>query len=126
MRTFILLIFSLTLLAGTVNAQEKLPRFESAPCPFEGAEKQEDVKCGYLVVPENRSLPNGRTLRLAVAILKSLSDNPLPDPLVYLSGGPGGASVKYSVYRLKNSFCGTEGPDTFNRLGPLLAACYTP
>ena len=62
------------------------------------------MKCGYLVVPENRSLPNSRTLRLAVAILKSLSDNPLPDPLVYLSGGPGGASVKYSVWRLKNSF----------------------
>lgn len=104
MRTFILIGFSLIALVGTVNAQEELPRFESAPCPFEGAEKQEDLKCGYLVVPENRSLPNGRTLRLAVAILKSLSENPLPDPLVYLSGGPGGASVKYSVWRLKNSF----------------------
>jgi len=104
MRTFILLIFSLTMLVGTVNAQEKLPRFESAPCPFEGAEKQEDVRCGYLIVPENRSLPNGRTLRLSVAVLGSLSDNPSPDPLVFLSGGPGLPSVKHSMNRLTNSF----------------------
>ena len=104
MRTFILMVFSLTTLVGTVNAQEKLPRFESAPCPFEGAEKQEDVKCGYLVVPENRSLPDGRTLRLSVAILKSLSDSPSPDPLVFLSGGPGLPSVKHSMSRSKSPF----------------------
>jgi len=104
MRTFILMIFSLTTLVGTVNAQEKLQRFESAPCPFEGAEKQEDVKCGYLVNPENRSLPDGRTLRLSVAILKSVSDSPSPDPLIFLSGGPGRPSVKHSMSRSKNPF----------------------
>ena len=31
---------------------------------------------------------NGRTIRLAVAIVPSVSRTPAPDPAVYLSGGP--------------------------------------
>jgi len=104
MKSSSLLILLLTALVGVVNAQEKLPRYETAPCPFEGAEDRNDVQCGYLIVPENRNLADGRTLRLSVAVLKSLSNKPLADPLVYLSGGPGGPSVKYSMARLKSSF----------------------
>ncbi len=92
------------MLGGLVDAQEILPRYEPAACPFEGADGRNDVQCGYLVVPENRDRPDGRTLRLSVAVLKSLSDTPLPDPLVYLSGGPGIPSVKYSIGRLGSPF----------------------
>ena len=53
----------------------------------------EQVRCGYVTVPENRSVPDGRRLRLAVAILKSLSSTPRPDPVVYLAGGPGNTAV---------------------------------
>jgi pimeloyl-ACP methyl ester carboxylesterase len=70
------------------------PRFEAAPCPFKAeATVLEQVRCGYVTVPENRSLPDGRRLRLAVAILKSLSSTPRPDPVVYLAGGPGDTAV---------------------------------
>ncbi len=62
------------------------------------------MRCGYLVVRENRSLPDGRTLRLSVAVLKSPGSNPQPDPLVFLSGGPGGPSVKHSIARLESPF----------------------
>ncbi len=45
-----------------------MPRFEPTPCPkLQGAETLADASCGYLVVPENRSRPNGRTIRLMVA-----------------------------------------------------------
>ena len=44
-------------------------------------------------VLEDRSAPDGRRLKLAVAILKSLSQSPRPDPIVWLAGGPGGALV---------------------------------
>lgn len=92
MKSLILLIFCLFIIPGLVGARENVPRFEPANCPFEGAEGRDDIQCGYLVVAENRNKPDGRTLRLAVSILKSLSDEPLADPLVYLSGGPGGPS----------------------------------
>ena len=49
------------------------------------------VKCGYLTVPENRSKPNGRTIRIFVMRAPATSPNPKPDPVVFLSGGPGGA-----------------------------------
>ena len=68
--------------------------FESAPCPRKSppARALAKARCGYLVVPENRLKANGRTIRLAVAIIPSLSPRPAPDPIVFLSGGPGSDS----------------------------------
>ena len=43
-------------------------------------------------MPENRLTNNGRTIRLAVAIIPSISPKPAPDPIVFLSGGPGSDS----------------------------------
>jgi pimeloyl-ACP methyl ester carboxylesterase len=51
------------------------------------------ARCGYLVAPENRSQPIGRTIRLAVAIVPPVSPTPAPDPIVYLAGGPGGSAI---------------------------------
>lgn len=43
---------------------------------------------GFLEVPENRSKPESRTIRVKYARLKSLAQNPEP-PVVYLEGGGG-------------------------------------
>src|SRR5207344_3557554 len=48
-----------------------------------------DATCGYLVVPENRSRPSGRTIRLMVARYPARSPEQRADPIVYLAGGPG-------------------------------------
>lgn len=48
------------------------------------------VSCYWLSVPEYRAEFDGEMLRLSVTVLHSTSDKPLPDPVVYLSGGPGG------------------------------------
>ncbi len=67
-----------------------MPRFEEAPCPkLEGVEWLADASCGYLVVPEDRSRPAGRTIRLLVAKHPARSPEKRPDPVVYLAGGPG-------------------------------------
>lgn len=50
-----------------------------------------NVECGTLTVLEDRSDPGDGTVELAVVILKSTSPNPLPDPVIYLEGGPGGS-----------------------------------
>ena len=87
-------LIAVVLSAGTARAQE-LPRFESSDCPFEGGEwlEEESIDCGDLIVLENRHSDNGRTLRLAVAIVHSLSESPKPDPVVWLQGGPGGSTL---------------------------------
>jgi pimeloyl-ACP methyl ester carboxylesterase len=69
-------------------AQAGAPGYEPAACPMPAPEGAR-VECGYLTVPEDRSRPEGRTIRLAVAIVRSRSPDPAPDPVVYLEGGPG-------------------------------------
>src|SRR5919108_454966 len=54
--------------AGT---QPATPRFERTACHFKlgaGIVAGRDVRCGFVVVPEDRSVPHGRIIRLAVAI----------------------------------------------------------
>jgi pimeloyl-ACP methyl ester carboxylesterase len=58
------------------------------------------VECGYLSVPEDRTAPNGRTIRLAVARAKATAPDPKPDPLVYLAGGPGGSGLLSAAPRI--------------------------
>jgi pimeloyl-ACP methyl ester carboxylesterase len=48
-----------------------------------------NARCGYLVVPENRSIATGPRIRMAVAIIPSVSQPPAADPIVHLAGGPG-------------------------------------
>jgi pimeloyl-ACP methyl ester carboxylesterase len=73
--------------------------YQSAPCPVPnypgvpGAELGPNYSCGYLTVPENRSVPNGRTIRILVARVKAATDAPRPDPIVYMASGPGGAGT---------------------------------
>lgn len=50
-----------------------------------------NVECGILTVPENRSKADTPMIELAVAIIRA--DNPLPDPVIYLEGGPGGSAI---------------------------------
>ena len=88
----LLLTLVLVTIPVLVRAQSNdlLPRFEPAPCPkLEGAEALADATCGYLVVPEDRSRPHGRTIRLMVAKYPARSVEKQPDPVVYLAGGPG-------------------------------------
>jgi pimeloyl-ACP methyl ester carboxylesterase len=68
--------------------------FSQAPCPFKpttGIKEGKDVSCGYLTVPEDRQHANGHTIKLAVAVFKAPDKNPASEPLLYLSGGPGGS-----------------------------------
>jgi len=74
----------------------KLPTFEETLCPFElpaGAVEGENVQCGFVIVPEDHSNPDGPTIRIAVAILRDQGAEHRPDPVMLLSGGPGEKTV---------------------------------
>ena len=72
--------------------QTGLPRFESAACPVEVA-AGERIDCGALFVPENRRRTGSRLIRLPVMIFRSRSSSPAPDPILFLTGGPGNSGV---------------------------------
>jgi pimeloyl-ACP methyl ester carboxylesterase len=71
-------------------------RFEESSCPFDQP-GEASVKCGHLIVPEDRAGDPNHTIRLAVAIYHSTSSNPAPDPVLFLQGGPGAEAVKLSA-----------------------------
>jgi pimeloyl-ACP methyl ester carboxylesterase len=47
------------------------------------------AQCGEIEVPEDRSKPEGRKIRLFAAVLPASTLSPAPDPLLILAGGPG-------------------------------------
>src|SRR5258708_12461973 len=80
----------MTFLAPVVSAQDaptaagEVPRFEPAPCPkLPGAEELAKASCGYLAIPENRTQPTGRTIRLMVAKYPARSPPQPADPSSY-------------------------------------------
>jgi pimeloyl-ACP methyl ester carboxylesterase len=82
-------------------------RFEPAPCPFvlpDGYTQGENVECGWLVVPENRAQIPSRAIRLAVAIFHPHDGATHPDPILYLSGGPGGSALELIRYAFADGF----------------------
>jgi pimeloyl-ACP methyl ester carboxylesterase len=71
---------------GPRTVQQKLK-----PCKVEGI--QEEVLCGTMSVWENRTAKSGRKIDLYMVVLPALSANPAPDPVFYISGGPGYGSA---------------------------------
>jgi len=98
------LVVVLVALAGGYSVFRAVPQsvhqassaFQQARCPFPvgaGLAEGQTVRCGFLTVPEDRSQPQGPTIRLAVAIFKTPDPLPAPDPVLILGGGPGGAQL---------------------------------
>ena len=73
------------------------PTFEPAECMFElpaGIKNGAGIQCGYLDVPEVHANPDGPSIRLAIAIIKSQDQIPKTDPLIMAQGGPGGSTIE--------------------------------
>lgn len=82
-------------------AAPDLPRFEPSECQF-SPPYISYIECGYLIVPEERSRPDGPSIRLHVAVARSVGKEPAPDPLIYLSGGPGSRSLQWLYGNIHN------------------------
>ncbi len=67
------------------------PRLERERCLFKPP-RGDRLECFVLTVPENREQPEGREVRLKVAVLKAKRTAGV-EPMFYLSGGPGDAPL---------------------------------
>jgi pimeloyl-ACP methyl ester carboxylesterase len=99
------LVLFLNVTDAHVMAQDVVEpgRFEEAECPMI-LPGDVNITCGYLSVPEVQSDASSRTIRLAVAILHSHSDQPQPDPVVHLQGGPGQGDLERSFGWLNSPY----------------------
>lgn len=99
----------LVVLFPAAPAARAVVPFTPAPCPI-AAIPGLRIDCGYLTVPESRSNFTGKTIRLAVAIMRSPNPNKAADPAVFLQGGPGGATLP-----LAEILAATYGPTLAQR-----------
>lgn len=77
------------------RAQSSPGTFERVDCTalsFAAADLGAGVECGWLTVPETRA-GSGRTLRLAVVVARATESRHAAEPMLYLHGGPGIATL---------------------------------
>lgn len=84
--TFLLLA---ALLAGALPAAAS--RLELKPCRLSGVATE--VQCGQLQRPLDPSQAQGKTIDIHVVVVPALARNKLPDPVVFLAGGPGQSAI---------------------------------
>ncbi len=85
-----ILICMLVVLAFLPGCTGQKPAIRLSPCSVGEYEAQ----CGTLRVHEDRLARRGRTIDLNVVVVKAWGDHPAPDPIFWLSGGPGGAATE--------------------------------
>jgi len=96
---FHLLVLATTLVAGLAGCGSDVARKRSlvlAECRLTNLASA--VQCGELEVPEDRSKPDGRTIRIFAAVLPANTVSPKDDPLVILAGGPGQAASTLAAF----------------------------
>ncbi|GIH60772.1 alpha/beta hydrolase [Microbispora siamensis] len=78
---------------------------EEHPCPVA---VPSGTTCGYLLAPERRDVPNSRTIKVGYAVHRaSQASGRAADPVVYMSGGPGSASLQLTGF-LSQMFPGRD------------------
>lgn len=118
---------------STPAAAQGLPTYEPADCavilkppvdnPLNALIPAADssIKCGYVTVPEEHDKSNGRTIKLAVAVLNATpgeGESAKPDPLVMLQGGPGGGTIDtYNLLMRNNEVRKTRDIVLFDQRG---------
>ncbi|HTD40084.1 MAG TPA: hypothetical protein VK671_05650, partial [Mucilaginibacter sp.] len=72
MKTLILIIALIISFQLSAPAQQKgyTPKIEPCACAFK-ADSSLKTRCAYLIVPENRNKPNGKTIKLPFIYVES-------------------------------------------------------
>jgi pimeloyl-ACP methyl ester carboxylesterase len=96
-------IVSCVMASTPVHAAAPQASYAAAACPAD-LPPDPGRSCGVLTVPENRSVPHSRMIRLPVAIYRSTAAHPAPDPVIFLPGGPGISAFAHPLPSRDNPF----------------------
>ena len=98
--TFPILLTALYFCCSVSSCQSQTftPRFVESDQPVVKIKEGKEFTFGYLEVLEDRSKPDGTTIKLPVYIFKSRSDQQAKDPIIYTVGGPGSSTMRSAQY----------------------------
>src|ERR1700754_1268723 len=88
----VLLLAIVSQVASAQSKQTYTPKIEPCECAFKNDSLK--TRCAYLIVSENRSKPNGKTIKLPFIYVESSNPNKHKDPVLYTAGGPGASSLR--------------------------------
>ena len=81
--------------AGNVVAAEAALKFEDCRLASETGRGAFSAHCAWYDVAENRDMPNGKHIRIHIAVVPALRKQGAPDPVFIVSGGPGQAASDF-------------------------------
>src|SRR5262249_27127544 len=83
-----------------------LPAFDETPCdvPNLSPELRPRLRCGSVSVPRDHARPDAGRFKLAVVVVKSEQQPAWPEPVVYISGGPGAPLTIYAAHQASTPY----------------------
>ncbi len=98
MIAWLVFLFWLTGCAATINPDKSIASpgipLESCQLASPDLPLREEAECGSLDVPEDPGVATSQKIRLRLAVVRSISRSPAPDPLFFIPGGPGEAATE--------------------------------
>ena len=91
--------------ASTITSAPS-PKFEQHTCtiPNVDATLAARMRCGTVRVPRDYARPDGPRFALSVVVIQSERKSELPEPVVYISGGPGEPITVYAAAQAKTLY----------------------
>ncbi len=91
-----LILVACSNLPAQTPAQGPTPAIELKDCHLSppGSSVRMPARCATLSVPEQPDDPASRRIELRIAVIPAISRNPAPDPLFFITGGPGQAATE--------------------------------
>lgn len=102
-----------------VRAQAE-SRLEAVTCRFPDATHprlRRRITCYDLTVPEDHAKPQGKAIKLHVAVIRAREKTAQADPIVYLAGGPGASSLASLLSWTRTDLIETRDFITFDQRG---------
>lgn len=72
--------------------------------PLPAGQASGNVRCGSVTLPQNPETSDGMQVKLAVAILTATGEEPQPDPLLIINGGPGIPTLTMAMQAFTKEF----------------------
>jgi pimeloyl-ACP methyl ester carboxylesterase len=91
---------------GHASGEASLPAFDETTCnlPDVTPEIRPRLRCGTVRVPRDHARPDAGSFSLAVVVIKSAQQPSRPDPVVYISGGPGNPLTIFAAYQARTPY----------------------
>jgi pimeloyl-ACP methyl ester carboxylesterase len=96
---------------GVTGGSAANPRFEQHTCTIPGvdAELASRMRCGTVRVPRDYAHLDGPSFLLSVVAIESEQKPELPDPVVYVNGGPGEPITVYAATQARRPYAPGRG-----------------